>query len=128
MALLHQVEQAARRRDEDVDAARQRIDLRLLADAAEDHGVRGAADAGRSVRKLSAIWTASSRVGVRISTRADSRGAARALAARRCRIGSAKAAVLPVPVWAMPSRSRPASRCGNGLRLDRRRLGVALGR
>ena len=28
-----------------------------------------------------------------------------------CRIGSAKAAVLPVPVWAMPRMSRPAS-CG----------------
>ena len=26
---------------------------------------------------------------------------------RRCRIGNAKAAVLPVPVWAMPQRSRP---------------------
>ena len=33
-------------------------------------------------------------------------------AARRCRIGSAKAAVLPVPVWAMPSRSLPSRSCG----------------
>jgi len=32
--------------------------------------------------------------------------------ARCCSIGNAKAAVLPVPVWATPSRSRPASRCG----------------
>jgi ubiquinone/menaquinone biosynthesis C-methylase UbiE len=31
---------------------------------------------------------------------------------RRCSIGKAKAAVLPVPVWAMPRRSRPAKRCG----------------
>ena len=39
-------------------------------------------------------------------------------ATRRSRIGSAKAAVLPVPVWAMPSRSRPCSSDGNGLGLD----------
>jgi hypothetical protein len=31
----------------------------------------------------------------------------RGLTARRCRIGSAKAAVLPVPVWAIPITSRP---------------------
>ncbi len=30
----------------------------------------------------------------------------------RARIGSAKAAVLPVPVWAWPSTSRPASSGG----------------
>ena len=39
VALADQVEQAAGRGDEDVDAARQRLDLRALADAAEDHGV-----------------------------------------------------------------------------------------
>ena len=40
-------------------------------------------------------------------------GAARLpLAARRWSIGSAKAAVLPVPVWAMPIRSRPAMTAG----------------
>ena len=33
-------------------------------------------------------------------------------------MGSAKAAVLPVPVWAMPSRSRPASRAGMARGLD----------
>ena len=38
-ALAHQVEQAARRGDQDVDAARQRLHLLALADAAEDHGV-----------------------------------------------------------------------------------------
>ena len=31
---------------------------------------------------------------------------------RCCRIGSAKAAVLPVPVWAMPRTSRPCSSAG----------------
>jgi hypothetical protein len=45
-------------------------------------------------------------------------------AIRRLRIGSAKAAVLPVPVWAMPIRS-PLREDGNSLRLDGRRLGVA---
>ena len=39
MALLDQIEQAARGGDENVDAAHQRIDLRLLADAAEHQGV-----------------------------------------------------------------------------------------
>jgi hypothetical protein len=34
------------------------------------------------------------------------------LASSRCRIGSAKAAVLPVPVWASPTTSRPASSAG----------------
>jgi hypothetical protein len=38
MALLHQVEQAARRGDHEIDAAHERLDLRVLADAAEDHG------------------------------------------------------------------------------------------
>jgi hypothetical protein len=37
-----------------------------------------------------------------------------------------KAAVLPVPVWAMPSRSRPSGR-RDGLELDGRRLGIILG-
>ncbi len=36
--LLHVVEQAARRRDDDVDTALERIDLRIDADAAEHHG------------------------------------------------------------------------------------------
>ena len=38
--------------------------------------------------------------------------AGRALALRRWRIGSTNAAVLPVPVWAPASRSRPASTSG----------------
>ncbi len=38
--------------------------------------------------------------------------------ASRCRIGSAKAAVLPVPVWAMPSRSRPCRSGGMACCLD----------
>ena len=53
------------------------------------------------------------------------RRAGRPAPARCCRIGSANAAVLPVPVRAQPSRSWPSSSARNGLRLDRRRLGVA---
>ena len=68
MALLDQVEQAARRRDEDVDAAaqRQRL-LRPLADAAEDDRVAHVDVTGRRSPKLSPIWAASSRVGVSTS-------------------------------------------------------------
>ena len=60
---------------------------------------------------MSSICTASSRVGARIR--------ARAVFGRRLvpsamildRIGNAKAAVLPEPVWAIPKMSRPSS-CG----------------
>ena len=52
--------------------------------------------------------TASSRVGTSTSTD----GSARRLVSMRCSAGRANAAVLPVPVAACPSRSRPAIRCG----------------
>ena len=67
--------------------------------------------------KLSPIWAASSRVGVRIRQRIGRpwRAGAGMLAARRCRIGSANAAVLPVPVCARPSKSRPARTNGIAL-------------
>jgi hypothetical protein len=55
----------------------------------------------------SATWIASSRVGASTSA-CGARPAARACA----RIGSANAAVLPVPVWAWPSTSRFASSGG----------------
>ena len=42
----------------------------------------------------------------------------------RCRIGSTKAAVLPVPVCAPAIRSLPARTGGNRLQLDGRGLGV----
>ena len=51
-----------------------------------------------------------------------------AVAARRCSIGSTKAAVLPVPVWAPASRSRPASTQRNRLALDGGGFGIALRR
>ena len=60
--------------------------------------------------KHSSICSASSRVGVRISARTPLWLGW--LAASRCKMGRAKAAVLPVPVWAQPSRSRPSSTGG----------------
>ena len=42
-------------------------------------------------------------------------------------MGSAKAAVLPVPVCALPMTSVPAQDERNGAELDRRRLDVAHG-
>ena len=48
--------------------------------------------------------------------------------ARRCSIGSTKAAVLPVPVWAPASRSRPGQHERNRLALDGSWIGVALRR
>ena len=64
------------------------------------------------LRIAASICRASSRVGARISARVENGRARRRLATRCWIIGSAKAAVLPVPVCAMPSRSWPASRCG----------------
>ncbi len=60
--------------------------------------------------KLSSTCAASSRVGSRISVR-GMRALARPLS-RRESMGRTKAAVLPVPVWAMPRMSRPRSAGG----------------
>ncbi len=57
-----------------------------------------------SWRACSSIWAASSRVGVRIRARVTPR----VLPERRLKIGSRKAAVLPLPVMAQASTSRPS--------------------
>jgi len=67
------------------------------------------------VRTLSSTCAASSRVGVRIKVRTPrpAKGLIDAFALdRRCRIGSTKPAVLPVPVCAPASRSPPAITAG----------------
>ena len=93
---------------DDLGSAPQGVDLALRRDAAEDD--RGLDPRVRASRRNStSIWTASSRVGARIR-RAG--GPCRRSSIRRCRIGSAKAAVLPVPVWARPSTSRPSRTAG----------------
>ena len=62
------------------------------------------------LRTFSAVCAASSRVGERTSARGWPMWRGRRTLTRRFRIGSMNAAVLPVPVWAMPIRSRPSSR------------------
>ena len=111
-ALAGEVEQAARRGDEDVDAVLQRLLLRVLADAAEDH--RRAQRQVRAVGREALADLRGELARRREHEAADVAVAAcrGAMCARRWRIGSANAAVLPVPVWARPSRSRPASTCG----------------
>ena len=106
--LLDEVEQPARRGDENVDAALQRIYLRALRHAAEDDGdgePQPRAVGAKALRDLA-------RELARRRQHQHARPAGNAGRARsgesRSRIGSANAAVLPVPVCAMPQRSRPA--------------------
>ena len=107
-AALHVIDQAARRGDQDVDAATQRVDLRAHADAAEDGGRRAGAGACRRCAgcRRPARRARASASG---SARAACAGPWAAFCARRCSSGSANAAVLPVPVWRRPAgRGRPA--------------------
>ena len=76
----------------------------------------------RSRSRRSAL--ASSRVGASTSMRQRPPCGRLAEATRRSIDGSMNAAVLPVPVWAMPSRSRPDKHGRDRLRLDRRRHDV----
>ncbi|MND55755.1 hypothetical protein D3C80_468460 [compost metagenome] len=62
--------------------------------------------------RLAAIWLTSSRVGARISERVVRLSGRVPSASRRSISGRPKAAVLPVPVWARPIRSRPSRRRG----------------
>ncbi len=62
------------------------------------------------LRNSAWIWRASSRVGTSTSARIAPSGAG--VSMRRCRIGSRKAPVLPEPVAAEASRSRPSSTAG----------------
>ena len=114
-ALAVVVEQAARRGDEDVDAAAQLVDLRLHADAAEHHH---AGELGVLAVGAHALFDLRGE----LAGRREDQGADRQLAAlhrarpgwsiRRCSIGSTKPAVLPVPVWAPPMTSPPERTAG----------------
>jgi hypothetical protein len=67
------------------------------------------------VRTLSSTCSASSRVGVTMRQRTGWRAGEKLVldfGASRCKSGRVKPAVLPVPVCAAPSRSRPASTTG----------------
>jgi hypothetical protein len=77
------IQQPARGRDQDVDAAAQLRDLRIDLDAAEDHrrGQRQVLAVGLT---LSCTWAASSRVGVSTSARTGRRPRRLVPARRSC--------------------------------------------
>ena len=105
-ALLRVIEQATGRRDENVDAAAQGVDLRIDADAAED-------DERAQPQILAVALDAFGDLGCELARRHEHERARRLRAdapspLSRCRIGSVKPAVLPVPVWAPARMSRPA--------------------
>ena len=103
--LAHQVDQPARSGDEDLDALAQGDRLGPLADAAIDHRMPLA---GKTAVRPEALADLDGQfpgrgehenadgAGERCEARGEGRG--RGVWARRCRMGSAKAAVLPVPV------------------------------
>ena len=100
------------RADDDVDTAAHPLHLRAVADAAEDGGQAEAlaiAEASAGFLDLQR-QLAGRRQDQRASWSAAAAGAA--WSARCCSSGRPNAAVLPVPVWATPSRSRPASSAG----------------
>jgi hypothetical protein len=102
--LVQVVDHAARGADHHVHAAAQRRQLRTVALAAVDRQHVEAGDVRRIGWNASATWIASSRVGASTSA-----CGVVCLISMRDRMGSAKAAVLPVPVWAWPSTSRLSS-------------------
>ena len=63
VTLVDQVLEPARAGEDDVDAAAQALDLRVLADAAEDGRVVRPAACGERARAPASIWPTSSRVG-----------------------------------------------------------------
>ena len=107
------VERAPGRRDDDVDAALQRPQLRVHRGAAVD---RQHADAELLPYRWTASATciASSRVGTRTSATAS--GALRGSAAIACRIGSANAAVLPGAGRRLPEDVAPLEQGRDRLR------------
>ena len=126
--LLHVVEQAAGRGDDDLAAFAQFGGLRLDVDAA--------IDADRAQRQVLAVGDdALVHLHRQFARRRQDQAAHRMACRRRswcwrggairCSIGSVKPAVLPVPVWAPPMTSRPARIDRNGLGLDGGGFGVA---
>ena len=125
MPLVDQVEQPARRGDQDVDAALQRA-------ACGRCETPPKIDGDGEPQPCAVGDESSARPGSRARASASARGRAAGpecgsceYGASRSRIGSANAAVLPVPVCAMPQRSRPARIGEMDLCLDRGRGAVA---
>ena len=126
MLLLHQVEQAARRRHQDVDAMLHGVDLGVLADAAQDHGALeieeaaiGAAGSARSAPPVrgsapgSAPWP---RAGGAAHGRWKASAAAAGRRRRSCRCRSGRCP---------EDRARPAS-AGMARSLDGGGMGIIL--
>ena len=96
---LEVIDHPARRADDDLRPARQLLELHAQALSAVDRqDLEARHEVGAYFWKASATWMASSRVGVSTST-----WGLLSLGSMRASNGSAKAAVLPVPVWAWPS-------------------------
>ena len=111
VALADEVLEPAGAGDEDVDAGGERLDLRVLADAAEDDGAGQAGGAGQRLHDGEDL------VG-ELAGRHEHEGAGLARAGgcrprRRATSGRLKARVLPLPVRPRPSTSRPASVSGS---------------
>jgi hypothetical protein len=118
--LLDVVEQPARRGDDHVDPAAQRVDLRLHAHAAVDAG-------GLELEVLAVGANAFLDLEGELAGRRDDEAAHRVARGgkagarfrrERCKSGSVKPAVLPVPVCAAPSKVAAREHYGNCLRLD----------
>ena len=118
--LRHMVEQPAGRGDDDLGALAQAPDLVVEPDATVD---RGRADRALVAVDANALFDLERELASRdehehADRATDGRLAAvvygrrRVVLVSRWRIGSTNAAVLPVPVWAPASTSRPASTCG----------------
>ena len=112
-ALLGEIEQATGRRDQQVAAAAQRVDLRVDADAAED-------DQRAQLDILAVATRAFRHLGGEFAGRRQHKSARRApgRAPQHLQDGQNEPAVLPVPVWALASTSRPRQHGGNRLGLN----------
>lgn len=107
--LTHQIPQTARRGNENIHTAFDRLDLRHLRYAAEDDR----RTARHVARVLAHVFVNLQRKLARRREDERTDGALLpSLFARRWMIGTANAQVLPVPVWAQPIRSRPSSTGG----------------
>ena len=117
VALVEQVDHAARRADDDVDAALQRLDLRLVGAAAVELQRRGPSGARRRSRGRRppgppARGSGRRRAPAACPARAGSSKPASPGATTRCSSGMPKPRVLPVPVLAWPMMSWPDSATG----------------
>ena len=107
-ALLEQVEDAAGAADHDLRSPSQRPHLVAHGHAAEDGDRLDAGEASQGADLGVDLEGQLARVGARTRTSGPSPGSS----IRRWRMGSPKAAVLPVPVWARPMTSRPSRQAG----------------